>query len=133
MESGSGGRAGDLFVQVEFEPAPGFHREGTALYAETTIPLATAVLGGEVTVPTLDGHAVLKIPAGTQPETVFRLRGEGFPRLQGSSRGDLNVTVHIEVPRSLSHREKELFREAFGGEGAALPKKESYWRRKSSP
>jgi molecular chaperone DnaJ len=131
MEGAPGSRTGDLFVQVEFEPAPGFHREGTDLYSETTIPLATALLGGEVTVPTLDGQAVLKVPAGTQPETVFRLRGEGFPRLHGSSRGDLNVTGHVEVPRSLSHREKELLREAFGGERAATPKKESVWRRKS--
>ncbi len=130
----AGGRAGDLFVQVEFEPAPGFHREGTNLYAETTIPLATALLGGEVTVPTLEGHAALKIPAGTQPETVFRLRGEGFPRLQGSARGDLNVAVHVEIPRSLSHREKELLRAAFGtAEPAAATKKEPLWRRRANP
>jgi len=129
MESVGGGRAGDLFVQVEFEPAPGFHREGTTLYAETTVPLATALLGGEVTVSTLEGHAVLKIPAGTQPETVFRLRGEGFPRLQGSARGDMNVTAHIEIPRSLSHREKELVREAFGSEGTPT-KRESLFRRR---
>jgi molecular chaperone DnaJ len=134
MEGPNEGRAGDLFVQVEFEPAPGFHREGTHLFAEATVPLATAVLGGEVTVPTLDGHAVLKIPAGTQPETVFRLRGEGFPRLNGSSRGDLNVTVHVEVPRSLSHREKDLLREALGnGERAAAPKREPLFRRRSAP
>jgi molecular chaperone DnaJ len=132
MEGGIGGRAGDLFVQVEFEPSPGFHREGTDLFSEATIPLATAVLGGETTVSTIEGHAVLKIPAGTQPETVFRLRGEGFPRLQGSTRGDLNVTVHIEIPRSLSHREKELLREAFGGsDRAAAPKREPLFRRRS--
>ncbi len=134
MEGPSGGRPGDLFVQVQLDSPPGFRRDGVDLFAEATIPLGTAVLGGEATVPTLEGHAVLKIPPGTQPETVFRLRGEGFPRLQGSARGDLNVTVHVEVPRSLSHREKDLLREALGtGERVTAPRRESIFRRRTGP
>ena len=124
----AGGRPGDLFVQVMLEPTPEFRREGTEVYSETTVPLATALLGGEVTIPTLDGRATLKIPAGTQPETQFRLKGNGFPRLGRSGRGDLLVTVHVEVPRSLSGHEKELVREALGSPTAA--KRESLFRRR---
>jgi molecular chaperone DnaJ len=126
-----GGGAGDLFVQVVFEPSEVFHREGVDAYSELTVPLATALFGAEVTIPTIEGHALLKVPAGTQPETQFRLRGHGFPRPRGTHRGDLIVTLHVEVPRSLSGREKELLREALGvrpGEG----RRESIFRRRSS-
>ncbi|HEY1198702.1 MAG TPA: molecular chaperone DnaJ [Thermoplasmata archaeon] len=127
-----GGRAGDLFVQVVLEPSPQFHREGTDLLSETTVPLSVALLGGEVEVATIEGRAALKIPAGTQPETQFRLRGHGFPRFRGSSRGDQIVTVHVEVPRSLSGREKELLREALGSGTATTSKREWSFRRRSS-
>lgn len=110
-----GGDPGDLFVQVVFEPDPRFHRDGRHAYTEATVPLSTALLGGEVTVPTITGEATLKIPAGTQPERQFRLRGEGFPRLRGSDRGDLIVTAHVQLPESLNGRQKELMREALGG------------------
>lgn len=126
-----GGRAGDLFVQVVFEPNPGFRREGTDVFSEVTIPLAFALLGGDVEVATLEGRASLKIPAGTQPETQFRLRGHGFPRFRGSSRGDQIVTAHVEVPRSLSGREKELVREALGSSASPGAKKDSIFRRRT--
>lgn len=126
-----GGRAGDLFVQVVFEPSPGFRREGTEVYSEATVPLSVAVLGGEVEVATIEGRAALKIPAGTQPETQFRLRGKGFPRFRGSSRGDQFVTVHVEVPRSLGTREKELLREALGTSASSGSKRESIFRRRA--
>jgi molecular chaperone DnaJ len=121
---------GDLYVQVVFEGSEQFRREGQSAYTEATIPLATAVLGGELTVPTVDGHATLKIPAGTQPETQFRVRGQGFPRFRGGSRGDLFVTVHVEIPRSLSGREKDLLRDALGDKPAA-PRRESLFHRRS--
>jgi len=127
-----GGRAGDLFVQVIFEPSDQFRREGTDLHSETTIPLSTAVLGGEVEVATIDSRASLRIPAGTQPETQFRLRGHGFPRFRGSSRGDQIVTVHVEIPRSLSGREKELVREALGAKEPATSKRDSIFRRRAT-
>ncbi len=107
------GPPGDLYVQVVFEPLDHIRREGEDAYTETNVPLGVALLGGEVTVQTIEGHAVLKIPPGTQPETQFRLRGNGFPRFRGSSRGDLIVTAHVEVPRSLSGHEKDLLREAL--------------------
>jgi len=126
-----GGRPGDLFVQVVFEPSNEFRREGTEVYSEATVSLLVATLGGEVEVATLEGRAQLRIPAGTQPETQFRMRGRGFPRFRGASRGDQIVTVHVAVPRSLSGREKELLREALGG-GSPSPKRESLFRRRSS-
>ncbi|MGA8302461.1 MAG: molecular chaperone DnaJ [Thermoplasmata archaeon] len=128
-----GARAGDLFVQVLFEPSDHIHREGTEAFTEATVPLAIPLLGGEVTVRTIEGHAELKIPAGTQPETQFRMRGLGFPRFRGSSRGDLVVTVHVEVPRSLSAHDRELLREALGpATGATTGRKESFFRRRNS-
>jgi molecular chaperone DnaJ len=106
-------------VQVVLEADPRFRREGRDVYSEARVPLATALLGGEVRIPTVTGEAMLRIPSGTQPGSQFRLRGEGFPRLRGGDRGDLIVTAHVDVPRSLSSRQKELVREAFGSGPAA--------------
>jgi molecular chaperone DnaJ len=127
-----GAGSGDLYVQVLFEESDHIRREGTEAFTETTIPLATALLGGEVTVRTIEGHAELKIPAGTQPETQFRMRGLGFPRFRGSARGDLVVTVHVEIPRALPSREKELLRDALlPGATATAGKRDSFFRRHS--
>ncbi len=126
-----GGRAGDLYVQVVFETPPTIRRDGQHAFTETTVPLATAILGGKVTVPGVDGSVDLQIPAGTQPETPFRLRGQGFPRLRGTSRGDLIVTTHVEVPRSLTSKERELLRQALG---VAEPegRRESFFHRRGT-
>ncbi len=124
--SANGGPPGDLFVQVQLEAIPGFHREGQEAYTETRVALITALLGGETRVRTITGEALLKIPPGTQPGVQFRLRGEGFPRLRGSDRGDLIVGVNVELPKSLSGHQKELVREALGeppAPGAPPPKK----------
>jgi len=131
MAGSGGGRSGDLFVQVVFEDSAGFRREGQDVYSEATVSLSAALLGGETTVPTLESQAVLKIPAGTQPETQFRLRGHGFPRFRGSARGDQIVTVHVEIPRSISGHEKELVREALGA-GSTSGKKDWFGRRRAS-
>jgi molecular chaperone DnaJ len=129
----SGGRTGDLFVQVLFAPSSDVRRDGEDAYAEATVPLATALFGGEATVPTVDGQAILKIPAGTQPETQFRMRGRGFPPPGGSRRGDEIVTVHVAIPRSLSSRERDLLKEALGPSApASTGRKESFFRRKST-
>ncbi len=121
--SSTGGAPGDLFVQVLFEPNELVHREGQSAFTEAHVPLADALFGGEVRVPTLTGDAILKVPAGTQPETQFRMRGEGFPRFRGRERGDLIVTVHVDLPESLSPRQRELLREAFGPGSARSPTK----------
>ncbi|MGP8074793.1 MAG: J domain-containing protein [Thermoplasmata archaeon] len=128
-----GARSGDLYVQVSLESSPNVRREGLDAYSDATVPLATALLGGEITIPTIEAHTALKVPAGTQPETQFRLRGKGFPRLSGGGRGDLIVTLHVEIPRSLSSRERDLVREAFGqSTEAPTGRRESIFRRRSS-
>ncbi|HXW66617.1 MAG TPA: J domain-containing protein [Thermoplasmata archaeon] len=128
-----GGRAGDLFVQVLFEPADHLRREGLDAYTETTVPLAVAIFGGEVTIPTIEGQAVLTIPAGTQPEAQLRMRGRGFPRFRGGGRGDIYVTVHVEIPRSLSSHQREALREALGDGGTAPGgRREGFFRRHGS-
>ncbi|HTW40037.1 MAG TPA: molecular chaperone DnaJ [Thermoplasmata archaeon] len=127
-----GAPAGDLFVQVLFEESEHIRREGTDGFTEVDVPLATALLGGEVRVRTIEGHAELKVPAGTQPETQFRMRGLGFPRFRSGARGDLVVTVHVEIPRSLSSHDKELLREALApGSAASSGKRESFFRRRA--
>jgi molecular chaperone DnaJ len=115
------GPSGDLFVQVLIEPSSTIRREGPDAYSETRVPLATALFGGEVRVPTITGEALLRIPPSTQPEMQFRLRGEGFPRLRASTRGDLIVRVHVELPENLTARQKELLNEALGGGSGAAP------------
>jgi molecular chaperone DnaJ len=93
--------------------------------------LATALLGGEVTVATIEGHVAVKIPAGTQPETQFRVRGQGFPRLHGGNRGDFIVTVHVDVPRSLTSRQRDFLRQAFLPEDSPTPTtRDSLFRRR---
>jgi DnaJ-class molecular chaperone len=75
------------------------------------VPLTTAVLGGEASVPTLEGPVGIKIPPGTAAGRTFRLRGHGLPRPAGEDRGDVLATLSVEVPKGLSPREKELFEE----------------------
>jgi molecular chaperone DnaJ len=113
-ESGAGGLSGDLFVQVLLEPIAGFERQGQDVYSEVKVQLSVALLGGQSRIRTLTGEALLKVPSGTQPGTQFRLRGEGFPRLRGTERGDHIVTVNVELPRSLTPHQKDLLRETFG-------------------
>jgi curved DNA-binding protein len=103
----------DLYLIVEVVDDPRFERQGDDLRTTATIDLFTAALGGEVSVQTVEGKVTLKIPAGTQPEQVFRLAGRGMPRLRSAqSRGDLFVRVKVRVPKDLTSRQKELLAEA---------------------
>jgi molecular chaperone DnaJ len=106
-----GGRTGDLYVYVVVQDHDLFVRDGNDLYVDVQLPFVTAALGGEITVATLDAEAVIKIPAGTQTSTLFRLREKGMPHLRGSASGDLKVRVHIAVPKKLSKKQKELLSE----------------------
>ncbi len=109
---GPGGVRGDLYLVVEVLPHARFRVEGDDLRTEVLVDVYTAILGGEVPVPTLKGQIMLKIPPETQGGRVFRLRGQGMPKLgAGSARGDLYVTVSIQLPQRLSDREKDLFRQ----------------------
>lgn len=107
----NGGPAGDLLVTVIVRPHARFERDGTSVLLEQEISYAQAALGAEVEVPTLDGPVKLTIPEGTQPGSVFRLRGKGIPYLRGSGRGDQFVTVRLAVPKNLSSSQKELLRQ----------------------
>ncbi|MCI4330985.1 MAG: molecular chaperone DnaJ [Thermoplasmata archaeon] len=119
--TGRGMIPGDLFVQVMFDPSDTIRRDGRDAYTDVQVPLNTALFGGEVRASTVTGEAVVKIPPSTQPESQFRLRGEGFPRFRGSDRGDLFVTVHVELPKSITAHQKELLREAFGDPATTHP------------
>lgn len=109
--SAGGGERGDLYVNVRVRPHKKFTREGTLILSNETVDIVTASLGGEVDVETLDGELTMKIPAGTQSGTDFKLSGHGVPPLRGNSRGDQIVTIHVETPTKLSKRQKELLEE----------------------
>ena len=109
---GAGGRRGDLYLRVRVAPDPTFERRGDDLQTTIRVPLSAAVLGGEAQVTTLEGSVGIKIPSGTPVGQVFRLRGHGLPRLgEGGARGDLLATLAVDLPRSLTPRQKELFEE----------------------
>jgi curved DNA-binding protein len=109
---GAGGQsqAGDLYLVVEVEPDARFERQGDDLVVEASTDLYTALLGGEVSVPTLSGDVVLTVPAGSQPGQTFRLKGRGMPLLHRSSaHGDLFARLQVALPTKLSSEERELF------------------------
>src|SRR5258708_27325261 len=94
-----GGPPGDLYVVIRVEEPAFFKRDGTNLFCEIPIGVAHAVLGGPVEVPTLDGGKTkVSVPEGSQPGTILRVRGQGFPQLRGQQRRDLHVLVRVVVP-----------------------------------
>ena len=103
-----GGPAGDLYVVIHVSEHEVFERQGNNLYASIPITFAQAALGAETTVQTLDGQEPLKIPAGTQTGTVFRLKGHGMPALGGRGRGDLFVSVTLVTPTTLTREQRKL-------------------------
>ena len=106
------GPKGDLWLLIDVPPHPLFEREGDDLRVEVPVPLVDAVLSGEIQVPTLTGSKLaLKIPPETQNGRVFRLRGQGMPKLDGTGRGDLLAKVKVVLPEHLSPREQEIFQE----------------------
>lgn len=110
-EGGKGprkGPAGDIVVLIEEVEHEVFHRDGQNLYADARVPFTTAALGGSIRIPTLEGDVDLKVPAGTQGEKVFALRGKGLPGLHGRGRGDLFVRIQVRVPEKPSARQREL-------------------------
>jgi len=108
----AGGEAGDLYLRVKVAPDPQFERKGDDLYVTVPVDLYTAILGGEVRVPTLSGPVMLTIPAGTQNGRVFRLRGRGMPHLrQPGQHGDLYAKIDVRLPTDLGPRQRELLEE----------------------
>ena len=103
-----GGPAGDLLITVFVKPHPFFERDGNSVLMEMPVTFAQAALGAEIEVPTIDGRVKLTIPEGTQPGSVFRLRGKGIPYLQSKGgRGDQFVTITITVPKNMTAEQKE--------------------------
>ncbi len=107
----NGGPTGDLYVVVHLKQHEIFEREGGHLHCEMPISFATAALGGEIEVPTLDGAAKMKIPTETQTAAVFRLRGKGIKPLRANQQGDLMVHVVVETPVKLTEKQKQLLNE----------------------
>ncbi|MGI6212832.1 MAG: molecular chaperone DnaJ [Anaerovoracaceae bacterium] len=105
------GPNGDLYIVIQVEPHPIFRREQNNLYIDIPISFNQAALGDEITVPTLDGKVSYKVPAGTQPGTVFRLKGKGVRNVQNGRMGDLYVKVQLEVPTKLNGAQKKAIRE----------------------
>ena len=107
----NGGPAGDLNVTVSVKDDPIFRREGFDVWVDIPVTFAQAVLGDELTVPTIDGKVSYNIPEGTQPGTTFRLRNKGIQYVNNRGRGDQYVRVNIEVPTNLSGKQKDMLRD----------------------
>ena len=106
-----GANPGDLYLLIHVEPHDLFERHGDDLLSEQDITFFQAAMGDKIKVPTLDGEATLKIPAGTQPGTVLKMGGKGVKHLHGFGRGDQLVKINIEIPKHLSRKQEKLLRE----------------------
>ena len=106
-----GGPPGDLYVVLAVKEHAFFERDGKDLYCGVPISIAQAALGAQIKIPTLEGQHTLKIPEGTQSGTIFRIRHQGVPSLNGHGRGDLHVEVRVQIPSRLSKRQRELLQE----------------------
>ena len=105
----AGGAVGDLFVVVRTAPDTRFERDGANLWHREEVSVADAVLGASLDIPTLNGRLKVNVPAGTQPNSVLRLRGKGLPEFGGKKRGDLYLRVNVRVPEKLGSEERKLW------------------------
>ena len=103
----NGGPPGDLYISVRVIPDPFFKRRGDDIYIDQHISFAKATLGTELKVKTIDGEVKYDVPSGTQPGTVFRLKGKGVPHVNGRGRGDQYVNIIVDIPKSLNQKQKE--------------------------
>ncbi len=117
---GGGGPAGHLYVVVHVQEHEFFRRDGLNLYCEIPVNFTTLALGGEIQVPTLDGHEIVKVPEGTSTGTTLRLRGKGMPDVGGRGKGDLFATVQVRTPRKLTKEQRRLIEQLAD----ALPKEQ---------
>ncbi|MGM9928619.1 MAG: molecular chaperone DnaJ [Bacillus sp. (in: firmicutes)] len=116
----NGGPAGDLYVVFHVREHEFFERDGDDVYCEVPLTFVQAALGDEIQVPTLHGKVSLKIPAGTQTGTRFRLRGKGIPNVHGRGQGDQHIIVKIVTPKKLSDKQKQLLKEFADISGETL-------------
>jgi molecular chaperone DnaJ len=113
---------GDLYVVVRSADDPRFQRNGRDLIRLETIDVVDAALGVDINVPTLEGPVLLKVPAGTQPDSILRLRSKGLPRFGGGACGDLYVRIQVHVPERLSARERQIFEQLKKARTASNPR-----------
>jgi molecular chaperone DnaJ len=122
-----GGPSGDLLVMIDIKEDERFERQGDDLIYDLPLSFSQAALGGEHVVPTPYGEEDLRVPPGTQPETVLRLRGKGFPVLGKEGKGDLLVRVHVWTPERLTEEQERLFRELAKLEGEPPKRSPGFW------
>lgn len=127
----NGGRPGDLRLEITIRPDDFFERRGNDLYCEIPVSFVTAALGGTVSVPTVSGSVELKVPAGTQNDDKLRMRGRGLPFLRGRGRGDQIVTIHVEIPKSLSTEQKRKLQEfaELPNDSSQLPRLQAFLKK----
>ena len=105
------GHSGYLYITLQVEESPVFKREGDDIYTDEKIQFSQAIFGDKIKIKTVDNEVTLKIPAGTQSETIFRLKGYGVAHLKGHGRGDHYVKVQVDVPKKLTKEQKKLVKE----------------------
>lgn len=105
-----GGNPGDLYIFITVKPHGIFERDGADLHYKAIVTFAQSALGAEITVPTIDGSSTLKIPEGTQPNSVLRMKGKGLAKLKGSGKGDQYVHIEIETPVNMSREQREILK-----------------------
>ncbi|CCI81050.1 molecular chaperone DnaJ [Lactobacillus hominis] len=126
----NGGPYGDLYIVFKVKPSKKFTRRGTTIYTEVPISFAQAALGDQIQVDTVDGKVTLKIPAGTQPNTHFKLRGQGVPHLNSTGRGDQETTVNVVIPKKMNDKQKEaLVDYVKAGGGNITPQEKNFFER----
>lgn len=125
-----GGPSGDLYVYLFVKNHKFFEREGNNVHCEVPVDIVQATLGAEIEVPTLDGRVIMKVPEGTQPGRVLRLKGKGIPNLRGGQRGDQMVHIKVVVPTKLNDKQKDALR-AFGdiSKGNINPEEKSFFNK----
>jgi len=124
----NGGPTGDLYVHIRVAPHKEWIRNNFDIHSNTEINLLMAVLGGEIKVKTLQGEVTVKIPAGTQPGKIFRLKGYGVQKLHNEEKGDHFVKIQVVIPGKLSKKEKILYQELAAESGLDLNKGKGFWK-----
>ncbi len=123
------GRSGDLYITVKVKPHELFERDGNDIYLNYPVTFSQAALGDEIQVPTLNGKVKMKLTAGTQSGTRFRLKGKGVPYVDGYGRGDQYVIIRVQTPTRLSNQQKELFKEIAKLENEPKLSKKSFFEK----
>lgn len=123
----NGGPNGNLYIAINVQPHKYFRRRDNDIILDLDINVAQAALGADVDVPTVDGPAKLRIPPGTQPGKVLRMKGKGVPHLRGNGRGDQLVVVNVEIPTRLTSEQRHLFEQLAKSLGSdARPQERSF-------